>query len=118
MRPFRFFAKGRTVRREAGVMNGLERQYAEALELEKRVGNIAWFAFEGIKLRLADRTFYTPDFAVIRGDGTLEIHEVKGHWEDDARVKIKVAAEMFPFKFISAKPKPKKLGGGWEIEEF
>jgi hypothetical protein len=27
-------------------------------------------------------------------DGQLQAHEVKGHWEDDARVKIKVAASL------------------------
>ena len=77
-----------------------------------------WFKFEGIKLRLADNTFYTPDFAVMRCSGQLEMHEVKGYWQDDARVKIKVAADAYPFKFIAAKPKPKKEGGGWEVEEF
>ena len=37
---------------------------------------------------------------------------------DDARVKIKVAADMYPFKFLAIKKRAKKLGGGWEIEEF
>lgn len=115
---FRFHAKGRTVQRKPGQMNGTEAAYASALEFAKRAGQVLWYAFEAVKLRLADNTFYTPDFVVIRADGTLEIHEVKGHWEDDARVKIKVAAEHFPFKFIAAKPKPKKFGGGWEMEEF
>lgn len=49
----------------------------------------------------------------------MELHEVKGYWEDDARVKIKVAAEAFwMFRFIAIKARPKKEGGGWEIEEF
>ena len=52
------------------------------------------------------------------GDGTLECHEVKGHWEDDARVKIKCAAEKFPFRFVAMKPRTKKNGGGFECEEF
>lgn len=46
--------------------------------------------------------------------GELEMHEVKGFWEDDARVKIKVAASFYPFSFIAARPKPKEEGGGWE----
>ncbi|MEB6363050.1 hypothetical protein MXL72_22790, partial [Escherichia coli] len=37
---------------------------------------------------------------------------------DDARVKMKVAADSYPFVFQVAYPKPKKLGGGWEIEEL
>lgn len=40
---------------------------------------------------MADKTFYSPDFIVPALD-CIEVHEVKGHWEDDARVKIKVAA--------------------------
>ena len=41
----------------------------------------------------------------------MEMHEVKGFWQDDARVKIKVAAQMYPFRFLAAKLKPKKLDG-------
>jgi hypothetical protein len=38
----------------------------------------------------------------------------KGFWQDDAKVKIKVAASIYPFKFIAVK----KIKGGWEQEEF
>lgn len=38
--------------------------------------------------------------------------------EDDARVKIKVAADLYPFEFIAIKAKAKKNGGGWEKEVF
>lgn len=51
---------------------------------------------------------------VLRADGVFEVHEVKGHWEDDARVKIKVAAELYPFKFIAVR----KQKGAWLFEEF
>jgi hypothetical protein len=112
---FRFKAKGRT--RKTG-MNKTEAAYGQHLELRKQAGEVEWYAFEGVKLRLADNTFYTPDYAVMRSDGLLEIHEVKGFWEDDARVKIKVAAAMFPFAFYGVQVKPKKEGGGWKIEEF
>ena len=94
------YVKGRV--RTIG-QNRTESKYAQELELEKKSGEILWYAFEGIKLRLADNTFYTPDFFVMKKDGTLECHEVKGFWEDDARVKIKVAAEHFPFRFIAIK---------------
>lgn len=105
-------------RLKTGEMNKTESSYANLLELEKRAGNVAWYKFEGIKFRLADNTYYTPDFAVMRSDGRLEIHETKGFWTDDARVKIKVAADMYPIAFFAFKPKAKKLGGGWEKEEF
>jgi hypothetical protein len=107
--------RGRGVRREAGVMNKTEQKYADLLSLRARVGEVAHFAFEAVKLRLADKTFYTPDFMVMLADGTIEFHEVKGFWEDDARVKIKVAAETFPFVFRAMSP---IKGGDWKHEEF
>ena len=101
-----------------GEMNKTEEAYAHYLELYRRAGEILWFKFEGVKLRLADNTFYTPDFAVMGADQSLACHEVKGFWEDDARVKIKVAASIYPFRFIAVTAKPKKSGGGWAVEEF
>lgn len=105
-------------RLKTGQMNKTESEYYQLLELRKRAGEVVWYRFEGVKLRLADNTFYTPDFAVMLSTGEMEMHEVKGFWTDDARVKIKVAAEQYPFRFIAVKPKAKKAGGGWEVEEF
>lgn len=51
-------------------------------------------------------------------DGIIEIDEVKGFWTDEARVKIKVAADKYSFRFLAIKQKSKKTGGGWEVEEF
>lgn len=105
---------------KAPRMNKLEAEWAMVLEARKRAGEILWYGFEAIKLRLADNTHYTPDFAIIDREGKLVFHETKGgFWRDDARVKIKVAAEMFPFfKFYALKKKRKKDGGGWDIEGF
>jgi len=106
----------RGVRREPGVMNRLEADYAMHLELRKRAGEIEWFAFDAVKLRLAKATFYEFDFFVMLSNGELEAHEVKGHWEDDARVKIKVAASMYPLRFLAiTRPSKEK---GWQIERF
>lgn len=105
-------------RLKTGQMNKTESTYCQHLELRKRAGEIAWYRFEGIKLRLADNTFYTPDFAVMLTTGEMELHEVKGFWTDDARVKTKVAADQYPFRIIGVTVKPKKSGGGWSIEEF
>ena len=42
-------------------------------------------------------------------------HETKGFWEDDARVKWKVAAEQFWwFRFFAAR----LVKGSWEVEEY
>lgn len=105
-------------RLKTGTMNRTEAAYAQHLEARRAAGEVAWFKFEGMKLRLADNTFYSPDFAVMLAGGDLEIHEVKGFWADDARVKIKVAADMYPFRFIAIKARAKKDGGSWAIEEF
>jgi len=103
---------------KSGKMNNTEKAYAQHLEIQKREGEINYYSFDGIHLRLADNTFYKPDFLVMRADGQLEIHEVKGFWTDDALVKIKVAADKFPFKFIAVMKQTKKNGGGWDIREF
>ncbi len=105
-------------RLKAGKMNQTEAAYAERLRALQHAGEILWHRFEGIKLRLADNTFYTPDFAVLAADGVMELHEVKGFWQDDARAKIKIAADQYPFRFIAVRVRPKKDGGGWAVEEF
>lgn len=105
-------------RLKTGQMNKTEEAYARHLEDRKARGEVAWYKFEGVKLRLADNTFYTSDFAVMLSDGTMEMHEVKGHWQDDARAKIKIAADLYPFRFIAVKAKAKKHGGGWDVEDF
>lgn len=105
-------------RLKVGERNKTEAAYEQYLELQYKAGEILWYRFEGIKLRLADNTFYTPDFFVLRKDGHLECHEVKGFWKDDARVKIKVAASLYPFAFLAVTQKSKKAAGGWEVERF
>ena len=99
-----------------GTMNRTEASYSAHLEARKRAGEVAWYAFEGLKFRLADSTFYTPDFAVMLASGALEAHEVKGFWTDDARVKVKVAASLFPLAFVVVKARAKREGGGWSFE--
>lgn len=99
-------------------MNRTEAAYAADLELLRHSGDVAWWKFEGLKLRLADNTFFTPDFAVMLSNGEMQCHEIKGFWTDDARVKIKVAAELYPFRFLALKARAKRDGGGWVTETF
>ena len=109
------FALGRL---KPGQMNKTEAAYAAHLESLKAAGEIVWYVFESLTFKLADDTRYTPDFAVMLSSGQMQAHEVKGFWQDDARVKIKVAAAKFPFEFIAVKAKAKKDGGGWSVEAF
>jgi hypothetical protein len=97
-------------------MNKLEGRYALYLRMQRDVGQIESFEFEAIKLRLAEKTFYTPDFLVVLPNGELECHEVKGFLRDDAAVKIKVAAAKFPFRFLMIFEDRQK--GGWRIVEY
>jgi len=100
-------------------MNSTEAAYAMHLRLLHGAGEILWWRWAPGSLRLTDRTdgksiHYRPDFLVVSKDRTLEIHEVKGHWTDDAKVKLSIAADQFPFKFIAVY----KDGRGWRYEDF
>lgn len=82
-------------------MNKTEQRRGIELEAMKRSGLIAAWWYEKVTLKLADDTRYTPDFLVQELDGTLRFEETKGFWRDDAKVKIKVAAALYPFRFTS-----------------
>jgi hypothetical protein len=92
-------------------LNKLESAYAEHLEGLKRLGQIEWWAFEPMRLRLADGTYYRPDFATC-SDGRLTFHECKGFMREAARVRLNVAADRFPFPFYLVR----KKGRGWDIK--
>lgn len=95
--------------------NRLEYAYALYLDERKALGEIQDWYYHPLRLVLAERTTYEPDFLVIANGGFLELHETKGFWRDDARVKIKVAARQCPyFKFIAVEQKKKQ----WLFEEI
>ena len=103
------------VEKPANYASNLEQAYAGHLMMLSHTDNVLWFQHEPIKLRLATKTYYTPDFLYINGDGQLWCEEVKGYWHDDARVKIKVAAELHPY--LRFRAVTKKMGC-WEWEYF
>ena len=100
-----------------GEMNRTEAAYGKLLNDRLIAGEIIWYAFEFVTLKIAADTRYTPDFAVLLANRDLEFHEVKGFAMDDSMVKIKVAARLFPARFYLIHALPKKLGGGWDIKE-
>lgn len=107
--------RGRARQHTPGRMNKTESAYAQTvLDPRLAAGEIVAYWFESHKLRLADNTWYTPDFMVQLESGEIEYHEIKGHWEDDARVKIKVVASLYPFRFVAIQRKK----GEWIIEEI
>lgn len=106
------FARGRL---PASKMNKTEAAYSRHLWELTIAGEVIWFRFQPMRLRLADGSFFTPDFGVLTRDCLFEFHETKGFWREAARVRIKIAAELFPFRFIAI---TRPMGGGWEREEF
>jgi hypothetical protein len=97
-------------------LNKLESEYWAWLSIEKMLGRVEHFEFEGISLQLAPKTWYTPDFFVVRSDGAKEFHETKGFMREAARVRLNVAAAKFAwFKFYLVRKKLVKDGGGWDV---
>lgn len=91
-------------------MNKTEQEYGTILRARQLTGDILWYVYEGVTLKLADDTRYTPDFFVMLADGILEAHEVKGGYiREDAWQKLKIAASLFPFVFRLCQ----KTGDGW-----
>ena len=83
-------------------MNKTETKFSIYLDQLKAMGEIREWRFEPFKFILSHSvkgkrraTTYTPDFLTVGKEFTL--YEVKGFMRDDAAVKIKVAAEMFPW---------------------
>lgn len=103
--------------RNNGYRSSSEALFAAILEARRRTGEIVWFKYEPITLRLAKKTSYTPDFVAIDKMGAVVIYEVKGFMRDDAMVKLKVAADLFPWcVFVLAKAK--KSRGKQYFEEI
>jgi hypothetical protein len=96
-------------------MNKTEQARALDLESMKRAGIIVAWWYERWTFKLADDTRYTPDFVIQRPDGSLEVEEVKGFWRDDARVKLKVFVEQYPFP-VRAYTRGRR--GEWDVETF
>lgn len=108
----KIYALGRL---KSGTMNQTEKRYSEMLEKRKLAGEVVWYEFEPMNLRLADKCFYRVDFLVMLSSGELEVHEIKGGFiTDDALVKIKTAAAKFPFRFIMMQYVKKQ----WVQKEF
>jgi ribosomal protein S16 len=119
MKMKRRWAKARKRRHVPGQMNRLEKKMADRLEAMKVAGEILWWEFEPIRLRLTiddKRTTYTPDFIVLRDDLETEVIETKGYWKPAARVKTKVAADKYWFWHFRGAMWSKK--DGWAFEEF
>ncbi len=99
-------------------MNALESAFAvDVLGLQLAGKLIQWFEFEPVRLRLGGSAFYRPDFLVVDGVGQVIGYEVKGHWREAARARIKIAASRFPWiRFIAVRRD--RRSGQWNYESF
>lgn len=115
------------------AMNDEERKFAHHLDHRMANGDILRWWFQPWKFLLADKCSYTPDFVILHNDQTFEIADVKAFWkaskkalaknakakggvhvEEDAKVKAKVAARMWPvFRWTYRY----RLDGEWKSEE-
>ena len=99
----------------------LEERYAWHLAIELAGGRIrAWKPHPG-SLKIAEGVRYNPDFLVVRLDGVIEFHEVKGGYKKDSkrydkgRIKFRTAAEAFPwFQFVWVTWQK----GQWQVEKY
>lgn len=73
-------------------LNKMERQWLEVL----RGRSFDWIGIQPFGLKLADNCRYHPDFVTL-ANGQLTAFETKGFMRDDALVKLKMAARLFPF---------------------
>jgi hypothetical protein len=108
-------------------MNKTERSYARHLERMLAAREIARWDFEPVTLRIGPVMFYTPDFRLIMPDGIEVFDDTKAlwrptkkypervGWKEDARAKIKAAAELHPYIFRGA---VEIKAGVWKIECF
>jgi hypothetical protein len=104
--------------RPSDGMNKTEARFGRRLDDLKARGVLREWAFEPEKFRLADRTWYRPDFRLVFPDGRVAFVEVKVRkkdgsvlWTDDGAVKAKAVAELHPYPFFLA-----SYGeGGWIV---
>ena len=76
-------------------LNKTEARYAAELDYLIRKGVVVEWRFEAIKLRLAKKCFFCPDFFVRFSNGRLRFVEIKGFLRDDASIKFKLAREQY-----------------------
>lgn len=93
-----------------GTPNRQEAQFIEFLAQQ----GWTFIAYEAVRIRLAHQCWYTPDILAWKPKEKITFFEVKGFWEDDARVKVKVAAGLLS-KHFSIKT-ARHLQRKWQIK--
>ena len=96
-------AKAREVAtHEESKLNKTEAQW---LRIARASGKFRKIGIQDMTLKLGDNCRFTPDFRTIDEDGHITFWDVKGgHTWEDAIIKNKAAARLFPeFRFVITK---------------
>jgi len=104
--------------------NKSEIAFEQHLEMQKRSGLIDGYGFECMTFVLADGSRFTPDFFIIHASGSVELVDVKAffknqqkvHVEEAAMVRVKVAAELYPWFIWTQTWKDET--GEWRSRQF
>lgn len=57
--------------------------------------------------------WFTPDFRVVTKTGMLEFHETKGQMREAALTRLRVAADLHPYRFVVVH----RTCSGWDYTE-
>ncbi len=96
------------------AMNGVEKRYYAHLISQFHAGHVRRVDRCPENFRLAENTYYLPDFRVVLPDGTIEFHETKGTKRKTVKgpagpalhhekgwLKLKIAAALHPmYRFL------------------
>lgn len=96
-------------------MTRIERDYGEHLLAQKAAGEVAWYGYEALTLKLADDCRFTVDWSVMLASGDMELHECKGPFaREDSIIKLRLAARLFPFRVVLVT----RAGDQWNHKEI
>ena len=76
-----------------------ERNYSFYLEWLVSLGEIQDWEYEPDEFEFPIKRgtrFYKPDFRITNNDGSVEYHEVKGHWTQKATTQVKRFRKYYP----------------------
>jgi len=91
-------------------LNKTEKAYLAVL----RSLGVKNLGIQNITLKIADDCRFTPDFNYLAESGVMIFVDVKGFQREDAFIKIKVAARMFPQFGFQIVKKDKNIG--WDVQ--
>ena len=124
-----------------GSLNTLESRFRDQLEEWKMAGLVRWYIAKPCAFRISQGCHWYPDFMVWWGyakgpfstdyrpthweidqsfagvEQNIQLIDVKGFWRDDALVKVKTIAELYPCFLVSSVMWDKK-GKTWRWRHF